>query len=496
MLNRILSGGHLSGDPATGVVFGVTARQTGATEAAASWACRGRDLAQNVWYLIYLNGRFSHRVPGSVFNTNMLTAAYDTHDLQVLSWRRDMQVPEEWYGARAGIRAHIEWPRDSDTSISKYEVSKCATEGGTYEVVATKDQVALQSGIFEMASGAECSIAGTYNGEGGHTNTLFTLTITNTTSKRLQITNDKDAEVIETHYVIGHAFTLFDGVMITISGNPSVSDTCSFLLGVQPYYDTGPLTDGEWFFKVCAFDQVGNPSDLSDALRIIVAGPPAPCESFEVSYDEDTDNVVAAITQSLSESAVAVNIYSNFCIDTSALLERVFYDWPLCSTDLEFGQSISDILLLNAIGKPAGTYRFVARAVTADGVEDGAAVEVTLDLPYHPTNLPKPFALTATPTAGGAVTLTWYAEIAPADWKITGLTTDPLIVEPDITSAGKAFQYTVDIDASDVGAEGEYTATVAARSVSGSRVGDSEDVTFTTDATPPAAPTGLSGVAF
>jgi hypothetical protein len=496
MLNGVLSDRRLSGDSATGVVYGIAARQAIAVGVGLSWAARGYDLDANSWFLIYLNGRFTSRVPGSVFNASLLTPSYDIQDVQVIPWRRDMATPEEWYGSAIGTRAHIEWTRDTDTSISYYNIYRSTTLGGTYELIDSRTALAVESGIFEMASGAECRVEGNYAGEDHHTNSLFTLTITNAAARLLTITNDKNANTVSINYVIGQSFALLDGIQIAITGTPVDADTASFVVGVLPFYDTTPLANGNWFFKIAQVDTVGNEATLSEALEIVIAGPPSPVQDFAVHYDEDTDDLIALVTQSTDAAAVGVNIYSNFCTDTGALLDKVFYDWPILQLTLATGIASGPETILNAAGKPAGTYRFIARAVTADGVEDGAAVEVTFELPYHPSDLPTPYGLTATPLVAGAVKLSWYSGPVPADWEITGLATDPIHIEIAPQAVNATFFYEHEVAVADVGPEGTYTASVAARSVNGSRTGTAAAIEFTSDATPPAPAAGLMGVAF
>jgi hypothetical protein len=500
MLNQALSDGHLSGESATGVVYGTTARQTAGTGVIAEWAVRGDDVGQNDFMLVYLNGRLAQRLNGSARTANLLTGSYDTNQVEVLPWRKDMAAPEEWYGAATGQRVHLEWARDTNTSTTSYNVYS-STDDITYNLLASKSEVSLERGYFEMASGATCVIAGDYGGINDHSNTLFTLTITSASACRLQITNDKTADVFLHTYTPGIAFAFLDGVQITIDGTPADSDTCDFLVGVQPYSDSAPLADGTWYFKTSAVDQVGNESSLQETPTIVsIAGPPMPVQAFGdenllLSYNTATDEITADITQSLSSAADTVNIYSNYCTDTDTLLGRVFYDWPLVSISLAAGATVEDQVILAAAGKPAGVYRFVARATTAAGVEDGAAVERTFTLPYVPPALPTPFGLIVTPIAAGAATLTFYSSaLTPLEWTIGGLATDPLAAAPAAEEAFGSYLHTVNLDASDIGPDGTYTLTLAA--TDGTYSGPSASVTFTTDSTPPSTPSGMVGVAF
>ncbi len=487
--------GHVGGLSALGSVDGLTARQTNGTNIGATWGYTGDDESANIYILVYLDGRLMQILPGTALNTEVASGSYATHNLDVFPWARHHVAPDEWYGGLATYRAHLEWTRPNDSSIAYYNIYRSATAGGSYTLYATHNKPGLETGEKSFASGARCTIAGHYDGA-VHTNTKFTLTITNAATNRATLTNDKDGNSVSIGYTIGAPVILLDGITATIIGTPINNDAITFIAGVQPFYDTAVLAEGAHYFKISSVDTAGNIATQHGPIFITITQPPLPVTDFEVTYDESNNYIMYSLTGSETEAVDVINIYSNYIASSNTLLDSVYYGFPflLVVTNIPGDPYVDELLL--ATGKPNGTYKFVARARTNTGLEEQNGVYDEVVLPYVPAALTTPYSITATPTAGGAVILTWLSDLIPAGgWRITGLV-GTITVTPTASEFSNAFKFTTSLTAGQVGAEGSKTVLISARNAAGTFFGNAGTVTFIADATAPTAVTGAFGVPF
>lgn len=508
MFGYTLSNLAVGGPQAVGRAVNITARQTAFTGFFVSWD-REATTDEDTVFLVYVDGRLAQRLSGATTSTTLIASDYDAHDVQVLAFPAHFSAPSENYGAAASTRAHLFWTRPADTSITSYKIYRSTTSTGTYTLVDTlstpvveNETIAIGSGTLTIAGGPESTT---------YTNATFTLTITDAAARTATITNNVDATSIAFTYSPGLQASPIAGITFTLSATLATSDSATFLIAIPNYYDSAPLAEGTYYFKVLSFDAAGNPEDTATALAaqtpaaVTITPPPEPVTSFSVAYDESTGALTYAATQSPTASATEIYIYSNW--DGTTLHPAVTFDSDLLTVAATASQAVSGTLV--ASPTVDGVYRFVARAVTSAGVDDQTASEETVTLPYVPADLPTIAFLTATPAAGGDVTLTWAADGIPVSgWRVTGFTVTPLTVSPtasaastlprdddDDAAAPDLFLFTATVDALNVGAAGTYTATVAALS-SGGFTGTPASATVTSDATAPTAVTTLGGVAF
>lgn len=487
---------------ATGRVTGLTARQAGYLNLHARWGYEGTLNANDLVFLTYMDGELQRRELGHTRNAHLIAPNPNPHLLNVMAWRAYQDPPDEDYGAIATTRAHLEWTRHTDTTIAGYQLWH-STDNITFTVYADHTTTALQTGIYVLTSGAVATIIGNANGT-DDTNALYTITVTNAAASLMTVTSDTGYSATM-KYIVGTPIEVVPGVQVMFSSAPANADAATFILGVLPEYNTAVLASGTHYFKIGAIDAAGNPcdeGDLDDAIPITITPAPTPLQAFELGYDESTDEITFTATQSASADADTLVIYSNYDSTMGTLLDDIIYDAPLFTMALATGITVTDEVLLDATSLPAGTYRFVPRAVTTAGIDDQTSVEYTMEIPYIPAALVTPYDLTATPTANGGVDLTWLAtEDAPGGWEISATPDSGTLPTIETPAPGVAFNtdtfsFTVSLTAADIGTEDTYTVSVRAANVGATRFGTPATVEVTTDSTPPTAPTGLRGVPF
>ncbi len=489
MLGYQLGDLHAGGASATGTVTIVHAQQTGALQMHVQWTYQGFDATKNILFLVYLDGELVRRLPGNHRSANIIVPNNDPHQINIVPIRHYGDPLEEMYGAAITSRAHLRWVRETGT-LSAYEIYH-STDNITYTLDGTITKPSLQTKIDNVASGAQIEISGSYSGP--VTNRLYTLTITNAAEDEAELTNDNNADMATVSYNLDHPATLFAGVQATIRGVPVNGDAISFLVGIQPEYNSTVLADGLHYFKVKSIDAADNASSLSSAITVVITRPPLPLTEINYRWDFTDPNWTLTIAGNIQTDGQWVHVYSNY--DGTTLHGEILSFTPFMSVG-PFLTGLQDItLLLTDNGTlPAGTYQFIARTAVGDigTIDDGTSVLYSVEVPYIPATLPAVIDLTAIATTGGGVLLSWYSLIECNGWHISGVGTPQTYTLTGVESAGNLFGYAKSFTGVECGVEGLKTITV--KSSDGGRFGTPSVVTVTTDATAPSAPTMIDAI--
>lgn len=501
MIGHTLGNATTSSIVATGVVSEVFAQQTSLMSIHVDWPYSGEDEEDNIYFLVYVDGRLVQRLPGSARSTDIIVTSFDMHDIQVVPWRRDMNIEEDFYGSLRAFRGHLEWTRPSDPEVVGYRIYSGPSSLEATTLYDEHSQVSLETGISSIGAGdATLEVSGQYNVSNGYTNTLFTIELID--DDFLEITNDTDATTISMPYVPGVAFSPMSGIILTVNGTSPRSGTGTFLVGIQPYYDTGILAEGTTWFKIATIDAAGNESAPSSAIPITIALPPEPITDFEmvgVFYISEWVPRISFV-QSASANAASIAVYTNFDQSNGVLLDDIFMDVPLYEVAAAPSTTISSFLPLNPaeVAAISGTFKVLVRAVNSSGVDDGTTVVHTIEIPIL-AELPEPHTIIATPTVGGGVDLSWLtSEPLPTSsfWRITGdivAPVDDASTDP-VEASDVYYRYEYSLTPAQVGPEGTYTIEILG--VSGSLDGPTGSVDVTTDSTLPSGISDLTGTPF
>lgn len=491
----------LSGHPATGKVESITANEIGLTGIGVSWVYAGQD-DESVYFFVYLNGRMVKRVSGFERYTDVVSLSYEDQDVQVLPWRKDQPAPNDIYGSIVSTRAHLEWTRPIDSAVGSYKVYHSESASGPFVLYDTHNKPSLETGFVSFSSGASLEIMGAYNVHGEHTNTTFTFRISDASTNSAECTNDLNDDIIYLTFSPSVPFVLLPGVVCCIEGVVADEDSAIFSIGVQPYYDTKPLTPGIHYFKVSAVDIDGDEGPLSSAVPVSVKSYPAPVSGFSVRV-LPSKIIQFSGFQSITPNASMVRIYTNYDSSTNSFLDGLIEEVPHLTVPVSSDEFFS-VEFLPTTALPDGMLKVSPVAVDDLGIEDGTSTVFSLSIPYMPPELPVPMSLTAVTGPAGSVTLSWITDFPapetisedPGEWYVSGGITAIPFFQPEPEERSGRVGYTINIGPGVVGESGEYVLTVAAVSPFDGSLGPSASVTVLIDTSAPAALAHVTGTGF
>lgn len=201
----------------------------------------------------------------------------------------------------------------------------------------------------------------------------------------------------------GQLLMLSGGVLVVFEDEAESyeeGDTWTIHVGPDTSWMSDELAEGTHLFAVAPVDAAGNEGSLSGEAAVVVMWRPEPVEDLAASWDGEE----IALMWSLPVDArrVGVAVYANQNIATGALEDAVIESgpWALLGSTVEGFAFTPEV---------SGEWKFYVRPVDAEG-RAADSIELvgvdTLGL-SDLVELSEPVLLSAVPSAGGAVVLTW-----------------------------------------------------------------------------------------
>jgi len=345
------------------------------------------------------------------------------HNLETFVQDKQDSPPLFISATSCGRRVRLSWPRATDSDLSSYKLYwDEGTEISTSEILTTVATVAASPLVsVDGGSGGTGSVTGVYRG--GIINATWQVEIISVSGRTARYNNGSGWVAIS--FEPEQMFSLANGLRFRFNSKLaeySDGDIWSFNVGVQTYFVTDELSEGDYNFALSAVDVAGNESTKSSDVAVTVSYEPDAPTGFAVTYD-DTD---FSLSWTNAASVTGTRIYTNYDPAFGVLRDYVLELNPIATITSPTAAATITAAGLN------GTALFYARHYDGTGEEDNCTL-VTVECGSSTSStVLAPFELAGTSGAAGIAVLSWsytVGDSAPALFNVYEFTSEPTLAD-------------------------------------------------------------------